>query len=295
MQDSFEPQSSDNESALPAPYNSPWKALGQDLRAVSADLRLRSQELWRRNREGDLSVPAFWPESLASLFWPALLGFILTLLVLGGIQLREILRDQSPPSPPEVERVRTTPFPEARPLPIPTNLETDLDNEGMVGAPTDTNPSSSTSSSSTNTSGPEALSTTEQDPDLSNLELEPPTAEPTSDLLRFDPLLELLAEESSSDSSTAGGSAGSSASNQGSALIVSAQPQPERNAVTLVIDAEAWRQRSPEQRQQLAEAWWTRLEDQGYADLRLVNDQQDLLARPARIGGGMIVFDPKRV
>ena len=291
MQDSFEPQSSDNESALPAPYNSPWKALGQDLRAVSADLRLRSQELWRRNREGDLSVPAFWPESLASLFWPALLGFILTLLVLGGIQLREILRDQSPPSPPEVERVRTTPFPEARPLPIPTNLETDLDNEGMVGAPTDTN----LSSSSTNTSGPEALSTTEQDPDLSNLELEPPTAEPSSDLLRFDPLLELLAEESSSDSSTAGGSAGSSASNQGSALIVSAQPQPERNAVTLVIDAEAWRQRSPEQRQQLAEAWWTRLEDQGYADLRLVNDQQDLLARPARIGGGMIVFDPKRV
>lgn len=281
MQDSFEPQSSDNESALPAPYNSPWKALGQDLRAVSADLRLRSQELWRRNREGDLSVPAFWPEPLASLFWPALLGFILTLLVLGGIQLREILRDQSPPSPPEVERVRTTPFPEARPLPIPTNLETDLDNEGMVGAPTDTNPSSS--------------STTEQDPDLSNLELEPPSAEPTSDLLRFDPLLELLAEESSSDSSTAGGSAGSSASNQGSALIVSAQPQPERNAVTLVIDAEAWRQRSPEQRQQLAEAWWTRLEDQGYADLRLVNDQQDLLARPARIGGGMIVFDPKRV
>jgi hypothetical protein len=290
MQDSFEPQSSDNESALPAPYNSPWKALGQDLRAVSADLRLRSQELWRRNREGDLSVPAFWPESLASLFWPALLGFILTLLVLGGIQLREILRDQSPPSPPEVERVRTTPFPEARPLPIPTNLQTDLDNEGMVGAPTDTNPSSSTSSSSTNTSGPEALSITEQDPDLSNLELEPPTAEPTSDLLRFDPLLELLAEESSSDSSTGG-----SASNQGSALIVSAQPQPERNAVTLVIDAEAWRQRSPEQRQQLAEAWWNRLEDQGYADLRLVNDQQDLLARPARIGGGMIVFDPKRV
>ena len=287
MQDSFEPQSSDNESALPAPYNSPWKALGQDLRAVSADLRLRSQELWRRNREGDLSVPAFWPESLASLFWPALLGFILTLLVLGGIQLREILRDQSPPSPPEVERVRTTPFPEARPLPIPTNLETDLDNEGMVGAPTDTN----LSSASTNTRSPEALSTTEQDPDLSNLELEPPTAEPSSDLLRFDPLLELLAEESSSDSSTAG----SSASNQGSALIVSAQPQPERNAVTLVIDAEAWRQRSPEQRQQLAEAWWTRLEDQGYADLRLVNDQQDLLARPARIGGGMIVFDPKRV
>jgi hypothetical protein len=54
-------------------------------------------------------------------------------------------------------------------------------------------------------------------------------------------------------------------------------------------------QRSPEQRHQLAETWWNRLEDQGYADLRLVNEQQELLARPARIGGGMIVFDPKRV
>ena len=54
-------------------------------------------------------------------------------------------------------------------------------------------------------------------------------------------------------------------------------------------------QRSPDQRQYLAQTWWSRLEDQGYADLRLVNEQQDLLARPARIGGGMIVFDPKRV
>ena len=109
MQDSFEPQPSDNDSALPAPYNSPWKALGQDLRAVSADLRLRSQELWRRNREGDLSVPAFWPEPFAALFWPVLLGFGLAVLILGGIQLRQALQGQSPPAAPEVERVRTTP------------------------------------------------------------------------------------------------------------------------------------------------------------------------------------------
>jgi hypothetical protein len=65
--------------------------------------------------------------------------------------------------------------------------------------------------------------------------------------------------------------------------------------VILQIDVGAWMQRSPEQRQQLAETWWKRLEDQGYADVRLVNAQQELLARPARIGGGMIVFDPKRV
>lgn len=275
MQDSFEPQPSDNDSDLPAPYNSPWKALGQDLRAVSADLRLRSQELWRRNREGDLSVPAFWPEPFAALFWPVLLGFSLAVLILGGIQLRQALQGQSPPSPPEVERVRTTPFPEARALPITNSVESDLNNQGVAEAPTDPN--------ITLPKEPEQLMQAEAPPGLNNLELEPPSVKTEAELLRFDPLLELLAEEGSTDSG------------QGSALIVAAQPQPERNAVILQINDAAWMQRSPEQRQHLAETWWTRLEDQGYADLRLVNEQQDLLARPARIGGGMIVFDPKRV
>ena len=275
MQDSFEPQPSNNDSDLPAPYNSPWKALGQDLRAVSADLRLRSQELWRRNRQGDLSVPAFWPEPFAALFWPVLLGFSLAVLILGGIQLRQALQGQSPPSPPEVERVRTTPFPEARALPITTSVESDLSNQNVAEASTDPN--------ITLPKEPEQLMQAEAPPGLNNLELEPPSVKTEAELLRFDPLLELLAEEGSTDSG------------QGSALIVAAQPQPERNAVILQINDAAWMQRSPEQRQHLAETWWTRLEDQGYADLRLVNEQQDLLARPARIGGGMIVFDPKRV
>ena len=275
MQDSFEPQPSDNDSALPAPYNSPWKALGQNLRAVSADLRLRSQELWRRNREGDLSVPAFWPEPFAALFWPVLLGFGLAVLILGGIQLRQALQGQSPPAPPEVERVRTSRFPEARPLPSTTNGAPELNNQGLAQEPTDSN--------TTRPQEPAQRMAADQPPALRDLERETASAETDADLLRFDPLLELLAEEGGTDSG------------QGSALIVSAKPQPERNAVILQIDAAAWLQQSPDQRQHLAETWWTRLEDQGYADLRLVNEQQELLARPARIGGGMIVFDPKRV
>ena len=275
MQDSFEPQSSNDQSDLPAPYNSPWKALGQDLKAVSADLRLRCQEIWRRNREGDLSVPAFWPEPWAALFWPALLGFSLAVLILGGIQLRQALQGQSPPEPPAVERVRTTAFPEARPLPITNSIESAFDEQGLEDAPADPNTTSLNSS--------EQLMAAEDAPALNDLDGEPASEETAPDLLRFDPLLDLLADEGSSDDS------------QGSALIVSAQPQPERNAVILQIDVVAWMQRSPEQRQQLAETWWKRLEDQGYADVRLVNAQQELLARPARIGGGMIVFDPKRV
>ena len=275
MQDSFEPQSPNNQSDLPAPYNSPWKALGQDLKAVSADLRLRCQEIWRRNREGDLSVPAFWPEPWAALFWPALLGFSLAVLILGGLQLRQAMQGQSPPAPPAVERVRTTAFPEARPLPITNSIESALDDQGLEDAPADPNTTGLNSS--------EQLMAAEDAPALNDLDGEPASAETAPDLLRFDPLLDLLAEEGNSDDS------------QGSALIVSAQPQPERNAVILQIDLDAWMQSSPEQRQQLAETWWNRLEDQGYADLRLVNEQQELLARPARIGGGMIVFDPKRV
>lgn len=64
---------------LPAPYESPWRLLRRDLIAVIASLRLRLQELWRRNREGDLSVPGFWPTGLAALFWPLLLALALAL------------------------------------------------------------------------------------------------------------------------------------------------------------------------------------------------------------------------
>ena len=275
MQDSFEPKSSDKQSDLPAPYNSPWKALGQDLKAVSADVRLRSQEIWRRNREGDLSIPAFWPEQWAPLFWPALLGFSLAVLILGGIQLRQSLQGQPPTTPPEVERVRTTAFPEARPLPTTSNVESALEHQGQADAPTEQN--------STRPKEPDKLIAAEEAPTLVSEDHEPPSAETKSGQLRVNPLLDLLVEE------------GNTQSSQGSALIVSAQPQPEQNAVILQIDVAAWLQHSPDQRQQLADAWWNRLEDQGYADLRLLNAQQELLARPARIGGGMIVFDPKRV
>ena len=66
-------------SDLPAPYASPWGQLGTAARAVLASLRLKLRELWRRNREGDLSVPGFWPQGLAPLFWPMLLALALAL------------------------------------------------------------------------------------------------------------------------------------------------------------------------------------------------------------------------
>lgn len=67
--------------SLPAPYESPWGLLGRDLVAVAASLGLRLRELWRRNRQGDLSVPGFWPAALAPLFWPLLLALGLAVAV----------------------------------------------------------------------------------------------------------------------------------------------------------------------------------------------------------------------
>ncbi len=51
-----------------------------DLRAALASTVLKLRELVRRNREGGLSVPGFWPQKLAAFFWPVLLALGLAVL-----------------------------------------------------------------------------------------------------------------------------------------------------------------------------------------------------------------------
>lgn len=75
------PDASDGVGRLPAPYQDPLLVLGRDLAALAASLRLRLRELVRRNRQGDLALPAGWPRSLAPLFWPLLLALILLALI----------------------------------------------------------------------------------------------------------------------------------------------------------------------------------------------------------------------
>ena len=69
-------------SGLPAPYVAPWRRLAADIRDVVASLGLWLRELWRRNGEGDLPQPGFWPSSWAPFFWPLVLA-----LTLAGIGL----------------------------------------------------------------------------------------------------------------------------------------------------------------------------------------------------------------
>ena len=235
---------SQDKGALPAPYQSPWDALRRDVPAALADLRLRARELWRRNREGDLSTPGFWPQDLAPLFWPLLLVLVVALLVLGVLQLKAALAPEEAPEPPGIERILTTPLPEARPL---AALPEPVPSEPVAAEP---------------------------------IAAEPVAAEPEVPLLQVSPLLKLLAEVDRDSAMPEG-------------LLLTAQPLPERNGAVLTLDAKQWRELPPSQRLDRTEAWWEQLQEEGYEDLTLEDTDHHLLARPSRVGNGMIMFDPQ--
>ena len=223
---------------LPAPYVSPWREFGRNLRALGADLGLRIRELWRRNREGDLSVPAFWPRDLAPLFWPLLLVLLLALPAAG---LRWLLGSTavpataSSPQQPGFEAARVTA------LPMDDALSS-LADQTVSPAP---------------------------EPEHQR-ELEPPAPR----ALQLDPLLALMIEGDSSDD-----------------LLQAAEPDLQANRLLLRVTPSAWIGLTAAARKQQAETWLSTAEDLGYGALWLVDDQDRPLARSARVGDGMILFD----
>ena len=60
--------------SLAQPLKQLRQDLARDLPAVGSASLLRLRELWRRNREGDLSVPAFWPQAPRLLVLAAVAG-----------------------------------------------------------------------------------------------------------------------------------------------------------------------------------------------------------------------------
>lgn len=256
--------SSPDERSLPAPYQSPWVALREDIPAAVADLRLRLQELWRRNREGDLSTPGFWPTDLTPLFWPVVLALTVIVVALGWIQLTTALQATDDAPAPGIETIRTTPLPEARPL------KADLD-PALEAPPPALQPMAQELDPPLPRSAPTAAVPESPEPES----LPQPT-------LQVDPLLRLLAEADADLSVPEG-------------LLLAARPLPESNAAVLVLDASLWEELSATSRRTLAEMWWRMLEDQGYDDITLEDAGYRLLARPARVGGGMIMFDPPQL
>lgn len=118
-------------SNLPAPYESPWRQLGRAVAAVWASLRLELRSLWRRNRDGELPRPPWWPRDLTPLFWPLLLAAALAvavaLVVTGWSGLKRLQHPPAPPPPmpllvepqPQAAAPEPTPAPEPAPAPAP--------------------------------------------------------------------------------------------------------------------------------------------------------------------------------
>lgn len=120
-------------SSLPALYRNPWRLLADDLRAVAADLRLRLQALSRRNREGSLPLPGFWPGSLAGLFWPLVLALLLAVLLALAVALARA--PAAAPPAPATDESSANPAPAQAPQPAPeTAAETAAETEAETAA-----------------------------------------------------------------------------------------------------------------------------------------------------------------
>ena len=232
---------------LPAPYVSPWLEFARNLQALLADLQLRAQELWRRNGEGDLSVPGFWPRNLASIFWPV----VLVLVVAVPLASLRWWQSAHPTLPEPVTGVV------ARDGFVPDGvLPETVVPEPLLPEPLIT---------------PQPQPALEPEPTLFDFE-DPPLPE-----LDLNPLLDLFLDGSAPEG-----------------LLASATPQPAQNRLVLQV-SDAWNSLGPSVRTSIAEDWQQRSRDLGYSSLQLVDGQQTLLGRSARVGSGMILFESNSV
>ena len=237
---------------LPAPYVSPWKEFARNLRALWADLGLRGRELWRRNREGDLSVPAFWPRDLVPLFWPALLSFALMLLAVAAVRLASLAVPSPQPSAGSASTSRNT-----------TISATANDPASVPAQDDDAGPRRLMPVAEI--PAPEPVMAPAPEPVL------PDPAEPPP--LRIDPLLDLFLDGSAPEG-----------------VLLDARPVVEENRLVLRL-AQPWWGLTEGRRQELAQAWHDRAVDLGYGALQLVDSDDRLIGRSARVGTGMILFN----
>lgn len=279
-------------SQLPALYTSPWSALGRDLIAVLASLRLKAQELWRRNRQADLIVPGFWPRALAPLFWPLLL--LLALLGLTGVVvgLRALAPRAVPPAAPVAAPLQPPITSAGSPgqapgLPhSPAAGSTDSPSSRTVasepagerrGARSPATPSPATPSTRARSAGTPSPSRPPSAPSPAPSSAPPGAAPPDSALSEpsppaIEPLLELLADLDPQQ------------------LIRVARPHPASGTLELELDVRLDRLNAQE-RQQQANLWLERARALGYDNLELSDGDGLLLGRPAWVGGGMILLD----
>ncbi|MCX5944703.1 MAG: hypothetical protein NTZ53_05205 [Cyanobacteria bacterium] len=295
-------------SNLPAPYRSPWLALGVDLLAVAADLRLRCRELWRLNRSGDLPYPQIWPASLAASFWPIVLALVIGLL---GAGLWRLARPGASPAPappglispgalPAADpglapsgaapQIRAQAKPELHPpqlhppqlhspqlhSEVPSEVQAQaLPRSRLPGSPgaqrtaPDPSPGPGASPGSAGTGSPAASGP---------FDLQPPQGDGP-----------LEVDESPRDPNPL---SSWRQRPEAAGLLLWAQGDAGAAWIQLVL-SDAFGQLKATEQQQRADLWLVWAQEWGYDHLELRDQGGDLLGREARVGGGMILgFSP---
>ena len=266
------------ERFLPAPYQSPWEALRRDLAAVVADLRLRAQETWRRNREGDLDVPAFWPRDLAPLFWPLVVSLALLLVGAGVVVLAGQVIPQQQLSTPHREALTESPAPE-RPVPLSSSPTPDIAETTPVDEAAPASPITPPQLLAPPAAAAQSATPSAADVQATDQPLTAPQSVPDP---LSDPLLVTL--QQAAESTGAGVDA--------SKLVLAIARQPERNGVQLTLGA-SWCDLKQGRRQELADQWLEQSQAAGYDELLLQSEQGTRWGRSARVGQGMVIPEPE--
>ena len=266
-------------SPLPVPYEDPWRRLANDLVAVVAAGRLKARELWRLNGEGSLARPSIWPSSLASLFWPCLLGLVLVLALVVGLGSRLPGRPAGPTSLPTPDSVEVD---QARPSSFQAQGEADAEgNAGLGGlGPQNLVPDgapaegSSPRDASIPDPAPEAPATPNSTPNSTTISATgPEVAVPETAVADIPPLAlsDLVGPEPA-------------------LWMLELQDRAADGLLRLRL-AGGYGALPLAERRSLAEQWLERSRELGYERFELVDRQGRLLARPARVGSGMILLD----
>ena len=236
---------------LPAAYRNPWQSLRDDLEAVVADSRLRCQELWRRNGQGSLWRPTWWPIDLAPLFWPLVLGCVIALSALGIAAAATALRRVQP----DVAASRSVVVP----------ADDDWGAEQRPQQPAEQPDERFAQAGDATADLP--LPEPETAPSMDAV----PMPEPEKPQAPVDPLAELVQRP------------------EADGLLIGAQVLPDQ--VTLVLQVSAGFDRLPAAEQQRRAVQWQQwAADLGYDHLELRDSRAGLLARDALVGSGMIVL-----
>ena len=251
---------------LPAPYAPPWKRLGEDLVATLAWLGLKTRELWRRNGEGSLPVPGFWPRGGVRLFWPLAMGLVLvTVLALSRLWLWK---------PPVI-----IPAPLTEPVaPLVKGAESPQRESNLVAQPTG-------SSLMDQPTAPRAG----QEPEAMGEPEEPSPAAAVPEPVEQQGQSQQPPPEPNANSEADGLLAQWSAEDPDH-LLGAVQDMPASATLILRLNDRFFELASAT-RQSWAEHWQETASALGYGHIQLLDGQERLVGREALVGRGMVLLE----